>query len=73
MTDNLFTFLVIGEDGTCHTEQRQPNRTDGFDDIIRTVVGDLLEFIPVAVSGLALWCDEEARLRSRPVNPVAIK
>ncbi len=69
MTDATFTFLVIAEDGTSHEHHHRMADTDTIDDVVRAAVGGWLEDIRVADPALALWCDEEGRLRRRPANP----
>ena len=70
MTEAIFTFLVIAEDGTSHEHHHRMADTDAIDDVVRAAVGGWLEYIRVDDQTLALWCDEEGGLRRRPVNPV---
>jgi len=70
MTEAIFTYLVIAEDGTSHEHHHRMADTDTIDDVVRAAVGGWLEEIRVADRTLALWCDEEGAQRRRPVNPV---
>ena len=62
MTEAIFTYLLIAEDGTSHEHHHRMADTDTIDDIVRAAVGGWLEDIRVT--------DEEGGLRRRPVNPV---
>jgi hypothetical protein len=68
--DHVFTYLVIAEDGTSHEHHHRLTGAEPVDDVVRAAVGGLVEHIPVTDQTLTLWCDEEGRLRGRPVNPV---
>jgi len=70
MTEAIFTFLVIAEDGTSHEHHHRMTASDTIGDIVRAAVGGWLEAIPVADPTLALWCDEDGRPRRRLLNPV---
>jgi hypothetical protein len=72
MSEHTFTFLVIAEDGTSHEHHHRLADTDTgtVDDVVRAAVGGWLEQIRVPDPALALWCDEEGRMRGRAVNPV---
>jgi hypothetical protein len=70
MTEAIFTYLVIAEDGTSHEHHHRLADTDTIDGVVRAAVGGWLEYIRVSDPTLALWCDEEGGLRRRPVNPV---
>jgi Domain of unknown function (DUF3846) len=70
MSEHIFTFLVIAEDGTSHEHHHRLADTDTVDDVVRAALGGWLEHIRVPDPALALWCDEEGRMRGRAVNPV---
>ena len=70
MIEPVFTFLVVAEDGTSHEQHYRVGAADPVDDIVRGLVGGWLEPIRVADPTLALYCDEDGRLRGRTVNPV---
>jgi Domain of unknown function (DUF3846) len=71
MAKRIFTFLVITEDGTSHEHHHHRMAgTDTVDDVVRAALGGWLEHIRVTDPALALWCDEEGRMRGRTANPV---
>jgi hypothetical protein len=70
MATHIFTFLVIAEDGTSHEHHHRMAGTDTVDDVVRGALRGWLEHIRVTDPALALWCDEEGRMRRRRVNPV---
>lgn len=70
MTEPVFTFLVVADDGTSHEHRHHLTGTDTIDDVVRAAVGGWLEPIRVADPTLALWCDEDGRPRRRRLNPV---
>jgi hypothetical protein len=72
MIGDVFTYLVVAEDGTSHENHRRLTATDAstVDGIVRAAVGGWLEPIRVTDPSIALWCDEDGRPRRRTVNPV---
>lgn len=70
MDPRVVTHLVVAEDGTSHEHHHRLTETETVDDVLRSAVGGWLERIPVGDQTLSLWCDEEGRMRRRPVNPV---
>ena len=70
MAENIFTFLLVGEDGTSHEHHHRMADTDTVGDVVRAALGGWLEHIRVTDPALALWCDEEGRMRGRAANPV---
>jgi hypothetical protein len=54
------------DNGTSHDHRHRMTATA----TVRAAVRGWLEHIRVADPAMALWCDEEGRLRGRTVNPV---
>jgi hypothetical protein len=74
MTAPIAIVLVVAENGLSHEHHHRLASTDtidgAIDDLVRAAVGGWLENIPITDPTLAVWCDEEGRLRHRDLNPV---
>jgi hypothetical protein len=69
VTEPIFTYLVIAEDGTSHEHHHRMTGTDSIATVVRAALDGWPEHIRVGPA-LALWCDEDGRPRRRLVNPV---
>lgn len=59
MTEDIFTYLVITEDGASHEHRHRMAATDTMEGLLRKAVGGWLEHVRVSDPGVALWCDED--------------
>lgn len=70
MTEPIFTYLVIADDGTSHEHHHRMTGTDSIATVLRAALDGWPEHIRVGDPATSLWCDEDGRPRRRPVNPV---
>ena len=64
--------LVIKADGNIHGIDLGENSVDEYE-ALSGAVGGMVQMVPLADSGLLLWCNEEGKLIRLPYNDKATK
>jgi hypothetical protein len=64
----VFTYFAVAVNGTSHEYHRRMRDGQDVGQIMRATLGGQLEYIPVAATGLAMWCDEDGAMKGLVVN-----